>query len=226
MDRRSGHAGEWYARQSARRGMGMMEKIWVIEDDESVRRELTALLQANGYEVVGGPPCSLALLDVNLPGENGFELCRRLRQHSNVPVIFLTARDSAEDEIVGFGVGADDYIRKPYHSSVLLARMARLLKSRNNPVITAGELTLNLAELTVSRDGNVQELTKNETRILACLMKKGLCTREEIIEDLWQNSLYIDENTLYVNINRLREKLDRLGAEGCIRTVRGVGYRL
>ena len=203
-----------------------MDKILVIEDDESIRRELVMLLTANGYETVGEPPCDLALLDVNLPGESGFELCRRLRQHSDVPVIFLTARDSAEDEILGFGVGADDYIRKPYHSSVLLARIARLLKRKSSPVMTAGDLTLNLAEMTVSRDGKMQELTKNETRILACLMQKGLCTREEIVEDLWENSLYIDENTLYVNINRLREKLSRLGADDYIRTVRGVGYRL
>lgn len=203
-----------------------MDKILVIEDDESIRRELVMLLTANGYEAVGEPPCDLALLDVNLPGESGFELCRRLRQHSDVPVIFLTARDSAEDEILGFGVGADDYIRKPYHSSVLLARIARLLKRKSSPVMTAGDLTLNLAEMTVSRNGKIQELTKNETRILACLMQKGLCTREEIVEDLWENSLYIDENTLYVNINRLREKLSRLGADDYIRTVRGVGYRL
>ena len=81
-----------------------MEKILVIEDDESIRRELAALLQANGYETVDSPPCDLALLDVNLRGESGFELCRKLRQHSDVPVIFLTARDSAEDEILGFGV--------------------------------------------------------------------------------------------------------------------------
>ena len=198
----------------------------MIEDDESIHRELTALLRANGYETVDGLPCDLALLDVNLPGESGFELCRKLRQHSDVPVIFLTARDSAEDEILGFGVGADDYIRKPYHSSVLLARMARLLKRHSSPVLTARDLTLNLTELTVSRGEQTQELTKNETRILACLMQKGLCTKEEIVEDLWQNSLYIDENTLYVNVNRLREKLSRLGAEGYIRTVRGVGYRL
>lgn len=203
-----------------------MEKILVIEDDESIRRELVTLLQANGYEAVSSPPCDLALLDVNLPGESGFELCRKLRQHSDVPVIFLTARDSAEDEILGFGVGADDYIRKPYHSSVLLARMARLLKRHSSPVMTARDLTLNLAELTVSRGGQIQELTKNETRILACLMQKGLCTKEEIVEDLWQNSLYIDENTLYVNVNRLREKLGKLGAGDYIRTVRGVGYRL
>ncbi len=203
-----------------------MEKILVIEDDESIRRELVTLLQNNGYEPVGEPPCDLALLDINLPGENGFELCRRLRQHSDVPVIFLTARDSAEDEILGFGMGADDYIRKPYHSSVLLARIARLLKRKGSSILTSRDLKLDLAEMTVSREEKTQELTKNETRILACLMKKGLCTREEIVEDLWENSLYIDENTLYVNINRLREKLGRLGAEEYIRTVRGVGYRL
>ncbi len=178
----------------------MQEKILVIEDDESVRRELVQLLKANGYSVVDEPPCDLALLDVNLPGESGFEICRRLRMHSDVPVIFLTARDSAEDEILGFGMGADDYIRKPYHSSVLLARMARLLKRGANPVMTAGDLTLNLTDQTVGRGDEKQELTKNETRILACLMKKGLCTRQELVEDLWQNSLYIDENTLYKNL--------------------------
>ena len=87
-------------------------------------------------------------------------------------------------------------------------------------------LSLNLSDMTVSYKDNKAELTKNETRILSCLMKKELCTREEIFEDLWNNSLYVDENTLYVNINRLREKLRSLGAEDFIRTVRGVGYRL
>lgn len=203
-----------------------MYKIWIAEDDLSIRRELTTLLRANGYQPVSEPPCDLALLDINLPGENGFELCRKLRQTSDVPVIFLTARDAAEDEILGFGMGADDYIRKPYNSTVLLARIDRLLKRKHSTVLTVRDLTLNLADLTVSYRDAVQELTKNETRILACLMQKDLCSREEIIEDLWQNSLYIDENTLYVNINRLRDKLKRLGAGDFIRTVRGVGYRL
>lgn len=203
-----------------------MDRILVIEDDESVRQELGTLLRVNGYMVVDEPPCDLALLDINLPGENGYELCRRLRQKSGVPVIFVTARDSAEDEIIGFGVGADDYIRKPYHSAVLLARIARLLKRKDSVTVTAGDLTLNLSELKAYYHGGTAELTKNETRILACLMKKELCTKEELVEDLWQNDLYIDENTLYVNVNRLREKLKRLGAEGYIRTVRGVGYRL
>lgn len=203
-----------------------MEKILVIEDDAVIRQELSELLLANGYLTVSGPPCDLALLDINLPGESGYEICRRLRERSDVPVIFLTARETAEDELLGFGVGADDYIRKPYNSSVLLARIARLLKRKSSPVLQVRELTLDLADMTVHFRENTAELTKNETRILACLMKKELCTRMEIIEDLWNNRLYIDENTLYVNINRLRDKLKRMGAEGYIRTVRGVGYRL
>jgi len=208
------------------RGPLIMEKILVIEDDESIRLELAALLRANGYLPVDKPPCDLALLDINLPGENGYELCRKLRQHSDAPVIFLTAREAPEDELLGFSVGADDYIRKPYHSSVLLARIARLLKRTDKAVLTVRDLTLDLSNLTLVYEGRREELTKNETRILACLMKKELCTRDEIIEDLWNNSLYVDDNTLSVNINRLREKLKRLGAEGYLRTVRGVGYRL
>lgn len=203
-----------------------MDKILVVEDDQSIKEELILLLQANGYQAVNEPPCELALLDINLPGESGFEICRKLRQSSDVPVIFLTARESAEDEILGFGMGADDYIRKPYNSTVLLARIARLLKRKNSASLTVRELTLDLADMTVSYRGKLQELTKNETRILACLMQKELCTREEIIEDLWQNSLYIDENTLYVNVNRLRDKLKSIDANGFLRTVRGVGYRL
>lgn len=203
-----------------------MDKIFVAEDDEIIKEELIKLLQANGYQAVSEPPCDLALLDVNLPGKSGFEICRKLRKTSDIPIIFLTARDSAEDEILGFGMGADDYIRKPYNSTVLLARIGRLLKRKSNAVLTERGLTLNLSDMTVTYENCVQELTKNETRILACLMQKKLCARDEIIEELWHNSLYIDENTLYVNINRLRDKLKKLGAEDFIRTVRGVGYRL
>ena len=118
-----------------------MEKIWVIEDDESIRGELQKLLRANGYPPVEGEPCDLVLLDINLPGENGFEICQKIRRQSDVPVIFLTARDSREDEILGFGMGADDFIRKPYDSSVLLARIGRLLKRRERSVLTVRDLT-------------------------------------------------------------------------------------
>ena len=149
-----------------------------------------------------------------------------MRQKSDIPIIFLTARDTAENELLGFGVGADDFIRKPYNSSILLARISRFLKRKSNTILSVRGLKLNLEDMTISYNNNSVELTKNETRIMVCLMKKELCTHDEIIEDLWQNSLYIDQNTLYVNINRMREKLKNLGADNYIRTVRGVGYRL
>lgn len=203
-----------------------MYKILVMEDDEPILNELQFLLKIHGYEPVQELPCDLALLDVNLPGESGFEIANKLRETSDVPIIFLTARDSAEDELIGFRVGADDYIHKPYNSAILLARIDRLLARKSNDTKVVRELTLDLANLSVHYHGKSVTLTKNESRILASLMKKELVSREDIIEDLWNDSLYIDENTLYVNINRLRDKLKQIEALDFITTVRGVGYRL
>lgn len=197
-----------------------------MEDDQAILDELKMILRVHGFQPVDSLPCDLALLDINLPGENGFEICRRLKETSDVPVIFLTARDSNEDELIGFNVGADDYIRKPYNSSVLLARISRLLVPKSTNKFSVRGLTLDTTNLKVTYHNQSIELTKNETRILASLMKKELLTREEIIEDLWNDSLYIDENTLYVNINRLRDKLKQIEATDFIKTVRGVGYRL
>ena len=203
-----------------------MKRIRIVEDDTAIRTELKTLLQANGYLPVEDGPCDLILMDVNLPGESGFTRCRKLRQTSNTPVIFLTARDTPEDELLAFGVGGDDFIRKPYHSSVLLARLGRLLKDTANDNPTVRGLTLDLPGMKAIYGENAVELTKNEARILWCLMQKELCTRDELIEDLWTNGMYIDGNTLYVNIGRLREKLVQIGAADFILTVRGVGYRL
>lgn len=203
-----------------------MKKIWIAEDDAAILTELRALLSANGYQPVDAPPCDLALLDVNLPGDSGFTLCRKLRQSSDTPVIFLTARDAPEDELLAFGVGGDDFIRKPYNSAVLLARIGRLLKTTAHDALTVRGLTLDLPGMQAYYQGTGVELTKNEARILWCLMQKEVCTRDDLIEDLWTNGMYIDGNTLYVNIGRLREKLGRIGAGDLIRTVRGVGYRL
>ena len=203
-----------------------MKRIRIVEDDTAIRTELKTLLQANGYLPVEDGPFDLILMDVNLPGESGFTRCRKLRQTSNTPVIFLTARDTPEDELLAFGVGGDDFIRKPYHSSVLLARLGRLLKDTANDNPTVRGLTLDLPGMKAIYGENAVELTKNEARILWCLMQKELCTRDELIEDLWTNGMYIDGNTLYVNIGRLREKLVQIGAADFIRTVRGVGYRL
>ena len=203
-----------------------MKRIQIIEDDEAICGELKTLLLTNGYQPVEEPPCDLILMDVNLPGESGFTRCRKLRQTSNTPVIFLTARDTPEDELLAFGVGGDDFIRKPYNSAILLARIGRILKSAANDSLTVRGLTLDLPGMKAIFDGNIAELTKNEARILWCLMQKEVCTREELIEDLWTNGMYIDGNTLYVNIGRLREKLNQIGANNFVRMVRGVGYRL
>ena len=203
-----------------------MKKILLVEDDETIRTELKTLLQANGYLTVEEGPCDLVLMDINLPGESGFTRCRKLRQTSGTPVIFLTARDTPEDELLSFGVGGDDFIRKPYNSAVLLARIARILKTMATDSPTIRGLTLDLPGMKAIHGGNTVELTKNEARILWCLMQKDICTRDELIEDLWTNGMYIDGNTLYVNIGRLRDKLSQIGAQDFIRTVRGVGYRL
>lgn len=203
-----------------------MKKILIVEDDEAIRTELITLLRSNGYMTVDAQPCDLILMDINLPGESGFTRCRKLRQSSDTPVIFLTARDTPEDELLAFGVGGDDFIRKPYNSAVLLARISRMLKSSASNTLTVRGLTLDLPGMKAVFAGSAVELTKNETRILWCLMQKDLCTRDELIEDLWTNGMYIDGNTLYVNIGRLRKKFERIGAKDFIRTVRGVGYRL
>ena len=203
-----------------------MKRIRIVEDDEAIRDELQTLLLTNGYQPVEDGPCDLVLMDVNLPGESGFTLCRKLRQTADTPVIFLTARDTPEDELLAFGVGGDDFIRKPYNSAVLLARIGRVLKNTAHERLSVRGLTLDLPGMKAVFDGRTAELTKNETRILWCLMQKELCTREELIEDLWTNGMYIDGNTLYVNIGRLRERLAQIGAGDFVRTVRGVGYRL
>lgn len=203
-----------------------MKRILMIEDDDAIRTELKTLLSANGYQPVEDGPCDLVLMDVNLPGESGYTLCRKLRETSNTPVIFLTARDTPEDELLASGVGGDDFIRKPYNSAVLLARIARILKTTVNDSPTVRGLTLDLPGMKAIYGANAVELTKNEARILWCLTQKDICTRDELIEDLWTNGMYIDGNTLYVNIGRLREKLGQIGASDFIRTIRGVGYRL
>lgn len=203
-----------------------MNRICIIEDDEAIYTELCALLASNGYMPVEQEPWDLILMDVNLPGESGFTLCRKLRQSSDTPVIFLTARNTPEDELLAFGVGADDFISKPYNSAVLLARINRVLKKSAAESTTVRGLTIDLPGLRAVYQGRSADLTRNEARILWCLTRKELCTRQELIEDLWANGMYIDGNTLYVNIGRLRDKLSSIGAADFIHTVRGVGYRL
>ena len=222
-----------------------MQKIMIIEDEPSVRDELASLLKDEGYESVvvvdfgeikkqvEKTSPDLILLDMGLPGCDGLTLCEKLRRVGDIPIIFVTGRDSVGDELSAFCLGGDDYITKPYHIPLLLAHIKAVLRRRGGAgkepdTIKAAGLELNLLKGTVSAGGNTEELTRNEVQILAYLMsrKEEIVSRMDLIEALWENQIYIDDNTLSVNMTRLRRKLEKIGMQGCIRTRRGMGYQL
>lgn len=211
-----------------------MFKILVAEDDEVIFEELKKLFVKNGYGVLDGRESGsvtgnfdLAVLDIGLPKVSGYEICSRIRETKNCPVIFLTSMDKPENELMGFAVGGDDFIRKPFNPAVLLARIARLLKNAGQDTIIRGGLALDTIRLEARNGDKRIPLSKTEFAILKTLAEcGGVISRKEIIGRLWDGEAYIDENTLYVNINRLREKLENIGLDDMIRTVRGAGYRL
>lgn len=221
-----------------------MQKIMIIEDDPAVRDELALLLDSEGYQVfpvadfsgvpeqAGRAGPDLILLDLGLPGRDGFSLCADIRKRSGAPVIFVTGRDSAMDELRALSMGGDDYITKPYHLPVLLARVKAVLRRSGGApdadLLEAGGLRLSLTRGVAEAGGRTAELTRNEIRILAHLMHHSgeIVSRADLIEALWDSQIYIDDNTLSVNMTRLRAKLEGLGLPGCIRTRRGMGYQI
>ena len=219
-----------------------MMKIFIIEDELAIREELEQLLHKYGYECISSDDfhnigeqalqakADLILLDINLPYQDGFQVCRSIRQKSNVPIIILTSRNTDFDELMGLNIGADDFVSKPYNGQVLLARiqkiLARTYEVQSNTLLTHKGLTLNLLRATISHDGDEKELTKNELGILRLLMlnKGNIIPRDAIIDELWQGEEFIDENTLNVNIVRLRKKLAEIGLPDYLETKRGMGY--
>ena len=217
-------------------------KIFIIEDEPSIREELEQLLGKYGYDCVSSDDfqnigetaldaqADLILLDINLPYQDGFQVCRYIRQKSNVPIIILTSRNTDFDELMGLNIGADDFVSKPYNGQVLLARiqkiLARTYEVQSNTLLTHKGLTLNLLRATISHNGNEKELTKNELGILRLLMlnKGNIIPRDAIIDELWQSEEFIDENTLNVNVVRLRKKLAEIGLPDYLETKRGMGY--
>lgn len=219
--------------------------IFVAEDEKTIRRELTILLENAMYQVTASENFEnipdqiteaspdLILLDVNLPGMSGFDICTMLRQRENTcPVIFLTSRTDSLDELNGMLRGGDDYITKPYQAPILLARIAAVLKrTRGNTEKTSyfhEDVRLDLLKCTISCDEKEMELTKNEMKILHLLfMHAGnYVARQDLIEYLWENQIFIDDNTLSVHVTRIREKLRELGRDHFIQTKRGMGYRI
>ena len=174
----------------------------------------------------------LVLLDLNLPGVSGFDICAEIRRKSEVPIIFVTGRTDAMDELNGMLKGGDDYITKPFYPPILLAHIAAVLKRTRKKeemlrFIHKG-VELDLAKGCIRHGEKQQELSKNEMKILHCLfLRKGEITpRMDLIEYLWDHEVYIDDNTLSVNITRIRSKLEQIGVKDFIETKRGIGYRI
>ena len=222
-----------------------MQKIMVIEDDTAIQEELALLLENEGYtplvvtnftDILGQAVLErpdLILLDIGLPRRDGFSLCAALRKAVSAPIIFVTSRDAGVDEVRALSLGGDDYITKPYSVPVLLARIKAVLRrSSGEPepadTLEAGGLRLSLTKGVVSANGKTAELTRNELQILACLMAHTgqIVSRADLIDVLWDNQIYIDDNTLSVNMTRLRGKLAEIGLPDAIKTRRGMGYQL
>lgn len=221
-----------------------MKSILVVEDDIVIRDEMVTLLKHNGYApltisdfsniINTVKECSphLILLDINLPAQDGYKVCSGIRAFSNVPIIFVTSRNTDMDELNGIMMGGDDFIIKPYNVPILLARIAALLKRAysddEKEYIAYGETKLFIEAGKVESNGATAELTKNEMRILSYLIKHQgkIVPRADLIEYLWDNQMYVDDNALSVNVTRLRAKLEQIGVVGLIKTKHGQGYTI
>ena len=220
-----------------------MYTILIIEDDEAICRELQMLLQKQGYEaicwnmqedireLVKTHDPHIILLDINLPQMDGFTVCSQLRSFSKVPIIFVTSRNTDMDELCSMQMGGDDFITKPYNTSILLARIAALLQRSydwKDQNLTHHGVLLDVAMSRVEFQNNTRELTKNEVKILHYMFQhKGeIIPREDLIDYLWDNKLFIDDNALSVNVTRIRNKLRELGVEDFIVTRHRQGYQI
>ena len=222
-----------------------MSKILIVEDDEKLSKELKIFLDKNGYdsvilqkfdnavEDILEENADLILLDINLPNKNGYEICSKIRTKSKLPIIFVTSRNSSMDELNGIMLGGDDYIEKPYNVPVLLARIQNLLnrvypKEQKSSKLEYKGITLDILKSQIKYNDKEIELTKTEIKTLYYLLKNTdrIIARTEIIDYLWDNEVYADDNSLSVVITRLREKLKKIGVEHLIETKRGQGYKL
>lgn len=222
-----------------------MQKILIVEDDEKLRCELEIFLSHQGYQaeclkkfdntindILEINP-NLILLDINLPGVDGEYICKEIRKQSDMGIIIVTSRDNELDELVSINYGADHYITKPFNIHILLAKVNSLLRRTNNSneskdKIDAKDFILNISNSTISKNDKIIDLTKNEYKILKYLIenRNKIVSREDIMDCLWENESFIDDNTLSVNITRLRSKLEELGLKDIIETKRGQGYIL
>ena len=220
-----------------------MFTIMIVDDNEQLQNEIGNLLIANRYSIlkptdfnkisqtVKDSSPDLILLDINLPNNDGFKICTEIRSFSNIPIIFITSRNTNIDELMSITLGGDDFITKPYNTQILLARINTLLKraypnNSNMDVIEYNGLTLNILSSTIEYNQKNIELTKNELKILYYLLinKGKIVSRVDIMEYLWDSSMFVNDNTLTVNITRIRNKIEEIGLKDFIKTKRGQGY--
>lgn len=223
-----------------------MKRIFFVEDDLSLINGLTFAVRKQGYAVDVARTCleaetlwgsghyDLVILDVSLPDGSGLDLCRRIRETSKVPVMFLTAADEETDIIMGLDIGADDYITKPFKLGEVLSRINALLRrsrqfSREDTILESNGITVDLSERTVRKGETELELTLAEYKLLCLFLRNPnrVLSRELILDRLWDgNGNYVDDNTLSVYIRRLRRKIeDNPDLPVKLLTERGVGYK-
>ena len=221
-----------------------MIRILIVEDEITIARLIDLNLSACGYEctceydglaaadLLEQMSFDLILLDIKLPGQSGFSLCSQIRAFSTVPIIFVTSCNTDMDELSSILLGGDAFITKPYHTAILLAKIAALLRraypDQPGQVLTYGGAELHLERSQLLYQGQAADLTKNELKILYYLFKHAgtICARGDLVSYLWDNQLYVDDNALSVNIGRIREKLSTLGLENFIKTKHRQGYTL
>ncbi|UYZ22588.1 response regulator transcription factor [Mesobacillus jeotgali] len=221
-----------------------MLKLLLIEDDASLFQEIRERLIQWSYEVYGVTDFGdvmgdftrvkpdLVIIDIQLPRFDGFHWCRMIRSHSNVPIIFLSSRDHPTDMVMSMQLGADDFVQKPFHFDVLIAKIQAILRRAYNYNATQNQLktwcgaTIDYDKNTVENEMGRIELTKNEIFILKLLIdqKNKIVSRDEVMNSLWDDKRFISDNTLTVNVNRLRKKLDEIGLGRKIETKVGQGY--
>lgn len=219
-------------------------KIFILEDDSAIGIGLTYSLENEGYKVtlaktvreakkiIDNEKFSLYLLDLTLPDGSGYDICKKIKEQGDLPVIFLTAFDDEVNVVMGFELGADDYISKPFRVKELLVRIKSVLRRHNKDagdgIIRIKNLTVNTNEARVYKDGQEIILTAMEYRLLLILLNNrgSILTRNQLLENIWDiDGDFVEDNTLTVYVKRLRDKIEENPAEPAyIKTIRGMGY--
>lgn len=219
-----------------------MEKVLIIEDDLYIREELENIFEKRGYVVesitnlnntledIKKSNPDLIVLDLNLPGMSGFEICKSVKQRTSFPVLILTSRNQMKDELHALDLGADDYLTKPCHPDRIIARAEKIIKMYGKIInnISVGNLILDEKIYEAKYLENSIILPENEGKILRNLMINypNIVKKEDLFIELWGTKEFIDENILQVNMTRLRKSLSKINLDNIIKTIRGCGYKL